>query len=218
MKCTQYGLYGKTAFKNARTFLFFEIGWRGHEDRLHPGSVGMLGVGLSPGQTTPSNTDKRCCQEPKAPSKKFLVVRRHKYSKYGVLRNVFLPWALKQEPVAWLRINTKVWSCGQELWMHYSISICAYYLSIHKARHVCTTCTWIHTTSTECMYAYHIYFQRKCLLQADSTGRIGRFTETLSELNASSWWSTELLLWEHLCSMSMGAFCLEWRLLCRTFD
>jgi hypothetical protein len=30
MKCTQYGLYGQAAFKNARAVLFFE-GWSGQQ-------------------------------------------------------------------------------------------------------------------------------------------------------------------------------------------
>ena len=31
MKCTQYGLYGQAAFKNARAILFFETGRSGQE-------------------------------------------------------------------------------------------------------------------------------------------------------------------------------------------
>ena len=27
MKCTQHGLYGQEAFKNAKAILFFKVGW-----------------------------------------------------------------------------------------------------------------------------------------------------------------------------------------------
>ena len=94
MKCTQYGLYGQATFKNARAILFFAVEWSGQEDGLYPGSGGVPKAGpspgqmwSSPGQTGPSNTDEPCCQEPTAPSKLFLFVRRHTYPKNRVLRN-----------------------------------------------------------------------------------------------------------------------------------
>lgn len=124
---------------------------------------------------------------------------------------VVFQWGSKPEPFAWLRINTQVWSYGLDLWMHYSISICTYYLKLH----ICAPCA----------HEYIVHPQYTCMHTTCIFTMDCKLTPQV-ELKGSPQLS---LSWMHVLNnqqrLLLGAFYVEWghftwkwRLSCRTFD